>query len=182
MAKRKKQRTVPADRSGVVSLVSLPGGRKAEIIREGDPDGRPVAHSRTIDTLARMKRSGAITPSMCDAGRDFQAQFTLASLDTMRCMPLVRISGGNGDPGDLTDRQVAARENVHRAMLALGGMNSPAGTCVWYVVGLQLSLRDWALRQGWGGRAVRQEAAQGILVAGLGLLAAHYGYDHTYHI
>ena len=36
-------------------------------------------------------------------------------------------------------------------------------------------VREWALRQGWGGRPVRQEQAQGMLVAALGLLAAHYG-------
>jgi len=44
------------------------------------------------------------------------------------------------------------------------------------VVGLQTSLREWALRQGWGGRPVRQESAQGILIAALGVLAKHYGY------
>jgi hypothetical protein len=32
------------------------------------------------------------------------------------------------------------------------------------------------MRQGWGGRPVRQEQAQGILVAALGMLAAHFGY------
>jgi hypothetical protein len=32
--------------------------------------------------------------------------------------------------------------------------------------------REWAIRQGWGGRPVRQEQAQGILVAALGMLAA----------
>jgi len=32
-----------------------------------------------------------------------------------------------------------------------------------------------ALRQGWGGRPVRQESAQGILVAALGVLVKHYG-------
>ena len=32
------------------------------------------------------------------------------------------------------------------------------------------------MRQGWGGRPVRQEQAQGILVAALGVLAAHFGY------
>ena len=37
-------------------------------------------------------------------------------------------------------------------------------------------VREWALRQGWGGRPVRQEQAQGILVAALGMLAAHLGY------
>ena len=32
------------------------------------------------------------------------------------------------------------------------------------------------MRQGWGGRPVRQEQAQGILIAALGMLAAHFGY------
>jgi len=50
--------------------------------------------------------------------------------------------------------------------LALG---SPAGSCIWHVVGLQRSIREWAMRQGWGGRSVRVEQAQGILVG-------HYGY------
>jgi len=31
-------------------------------------------------------------------------------------------------------------------------------------------VREWAIRQGWGGRPVRQEQAQGILIAGLGML------------
>jgi hypothetical protein len=59
-------------------------------------------------------------------------------------------------------------------MRALGGISSPAGSCVWHVVGLQRSVREWAVRQGWGGRPVRQEQAQGILVAALGMLATHY--------
>ena len=44
------------------------------------------------------------------------------------------------------------------------------------VVGLQRSVREWAMRQGWGGRPVRQEQAQGLLVAALGVLAWHLGY------
>jgi hypothetical protein len=64
-------------------------------------------------------------------------------------------------------------------MQALGGISSPAGSCVWHVVGLQRSVREWAMRQGWGGRPVRQEQAQGILVAALGMLAAHLGYGET---
>ena len=57
-----------------------------------------------------------------------------------------------------------------------GGISSPAGSCVWHVMGMQRSVREWAIRQGWGGRPVRQEQAQGILVAALGVLAAHFGY------
>jgi hypothetical protein len=63
------------------------------------------------------------------------------------------------------------------ALGALGGLGSPAGSCVWHVVGLQRSIREWAMRQGWGGRPVRVEQAQGILVAGLGMLAMYYGYS-----
>jgi hypothetical protein len=47
---------------------------------------------------------------------------------------------------------------------------------MWHVVGLQRSLREWAIRQGWGGRPMRQEQAQGILIAALGILAGHFGY------
>ena len=35
------------------------------------------------------------------------------------------------------------------------------------------------MRQGWGGPPVRQEQAQGILVAALGMLAAHFGYGEA---
>ena len=42
--------------------------------------------------------------------------------------------------------------------------------------GLQRSVRKWASRHGWGRRPVRQEQAQGILVAALGMLAAHFAY------
>jgi hypothetical protein len=35
------------------------------------------------------------------------------------------------------------------------------------------------MRQGWGGRPVRQEQAQGILIAALGMLAVHFGYGEA---
>ena len=90
----------------------------------------------------------------------------------------MRLPGGSG-PGDLTDAQVDARCRVGSALDALGGLGSPAGSCVWHVVGLQRSIREWALRQGWGGRPVRVEQAQGILVAALGVLAGWYGYGEA---
>jgi hypothetical protein len=48
-----------------------------------------------------------------------------------------------------------------------------------HVVCLQRSVREWAIRQGWGGRPVRQDNAQGILVAALGVLAAHFAYGEA---
>ena len=72
-------------------------------------------------------------------------------------------------------RQIDARRRVARAMDALGGHGSPAGSAVWFVVGLEMSLREWSARQGWCGRAVPQPIAGGMLVAGLGILAMHFG-------
>jgi hypothetical protein len=117
---------------------------------------------------------------MHDAGRDFQAAFILAQLDPLRALPVLRVPGTAREP-DLNERQLHARRRVREAMQVLGGLSSPAGSCVWHVVGLQRSVREWAIRQGWGGRPVRQEQAQGILVAALGMLAALNGQWPSEH-
>ena len=38
------------------------GPRQLEEVRELDPEGRIVVHHRTVDTLDKMLRAGAITP------------------------------------------------------------------------------------------------------------------------
>jgi Domain of unknown function (DUF6456) len=153
-------------------------GREFEEVREKDPDGRIVVHHRTVDTLGKMLRAGTITPEMHDAAKDLQADFIMANLDPLRALPILRVPGNGREP-ELHERQLDARRRVHEAMQALGGISSPAGSCVWHVVGLQRSVREWAIRQGWGGRLLRQEQAQGILVAALGILAAHFGYGEA---
>ena len=156
-------------------VVNLPGGRKAEIVRETDPKGEMVAHARIVDTLARMRRAGTITRAMHRAARDFQAHFAIAAYGATPSRDMVRVSGG-GWTNDLTDNQIAARNRVARALGTLGGMASPGGSCVWHVVGLGYSLREWAVQQGWAGRSVHGNLATGVLVAALGVLAVHYGY------
>jgi hypothetical protein len=142
-------------------------GRQLEEVREKDPDGRIVYHHRTVDTF-----------EMHDAAKDFQAAFIVGQLDPLRALPIVRVPGTGREP-ELNERQLHARRRVHQAMAALGGISSPAGSCVWHVVGLQRSVREWAMRQGWGGRPVDHKAAAGILIAALGVLAAHLGYDEA---
>lgn len=65
----------------------------------------------------------------------------------MRAVPILRVPGNGSEP-DLNERQMHARRRVHEAMEALGGISSPAGSCVWHVVGLQRSVREWAMSQG----------------------------------
>jgi hypothetical protein len=153
-------------------------GRELEEVREKDPEGGIVVHHRTVDSLAKMLRAGSITQEMHDAARDFQASFIVANLEAIRALPILRVPGNGREP-DLNERQLDARRRVHQALEALGGISSPAGSCVWHVVGLQRSVREWSMRQGWGGRPVRQEQAQGILIAALGVLAGHLGYDRA---
>jgi hypothetical protein len=142
--------------------------------READPDtGTPVAHRRAVDTLGQMLANGTITPEMHEAGSIFRTLFRSAALDGLRAVPLLRVPGGSGDP--LTERQAAARERVGAAMDMLGGFDSAAGSCAWHVIGLELSVREWAQRQGWGGRPIAPPQAQGMLVATLAVLAAHFG-------
>jgi hypothetical protein len=135
-------------------------GRELEEVREKDPDGRIVVHHRTVDTLGKMLRSGAIDQEMHDAANDFQAAFIVANLDPLRALPILRVPGTGRDP-DLNERQLDARRRVHKALQALGGISSPAGSCVWHVLGLQRSVREWAIRQGWGWPADRSETGHG---------------------
>ena len=93
------------------------------------------------------------------------------NLEPLRALPMLRVPGAGRAP-DLHEHQLDARRRVHEALEALGGINSPAGSCAWHVVGCERSLRDWALRQRWSGRPLPQGHAQGILVATLGILAA----------
>jgi hypothetical protein len=138
---------------------------------------------RALDTLAVMERRGSITAGMRQAGEDFRARFATAQLDPLRAFDLSRLrlgdrlSRGRDEGPGL--RIEAARNAVWCAIQAVGGIASPAGSCVWHVVGWERSLKAWAVEQGWNGRRVSQEAASGILVAALGALEAHFGSGRT---
>ena len=139
-----------------------------------DEEGRPARPFRHIDTLGRMLRRRSISPAMHQAGEDFRAVFAAAQLGGLRASDLTRVPQGLREL-EPTARQAAARKRVWDALKALGGIASPAGSCVWHVVGCEWTLRDWSLREGWGGRPLSEETAAGILVGALGVLQAHYG-------
>ena len=145
-----------------------------------DVTGSPARPYRAVDTLAMMERRGSITASMRQAGEEFRRCFATAQLDPLRALDYSRPRDGGGvrrkvgeEPGLRIEN---AREAVWRAVLAVGGLGSPGGSCLWHVVGWERSLKEWALEQGWSGRRVSQEAASGILVAALGALEAHHGH------
>ena len=148
-----------------------------EEVRETDPEGKIVLHHRVVDTLGRMLKAGTISEPMAEAGRAFQRHFILAQLDPLRA-PDVRRVPGNGREADPGDTSLAAREQVHRALRALGGQDAALGSVAWHVLGAGCSLREWTLRQSWNGRQLRPEQATGVLIAALDLLSLHYGMAH----
>jgi len=139
-----------------------------------DEQGRPARPYRATDTLLVMERRRTITPEMRQAAEDFRATFRAAALDPLRASDLNRVprTGRDLNPGERTG---GAREKVWTAMTTLGGIHSPAGSCVWHVVGCEWTLKDWALREGWGGRPLSVETAAGVLVGAFGVLQGLYG-------
>lgn len=139
-----------------------------------DEHGRPARPYRAEDTLARLHRQGAITGEMRQAGDDFHAVFMLAQLDPLGAPDLRRVPQAAREL-PASARALEARRKVWAALTALGGAASPAGSCVWHVLGCGWTLKDWSLRAGWNGRTLSPEAASGILLGALGALQAFYG-------
>jgi hypothetical protein len=176
MKAKRKRKSAQGQNASRPSRWRLQHGDFSEPLRIPDPEtGTPVILRRPRTLLDRMVDAGTITSAMRQAGEDFHRSFRLAALDPLRAHPLLRLPTSTGD--SMAERVEAACHRVARALAALGGQDSPAGSCVWHVIGYEMSIREWATRCGWSGRAMGHSQAQGVLVAALGVLARHYGLD-----
>lgn len=148
-------------------------------VREEDDDQKPVDHYRTVDTLALMFRNGSITGAMHDAGQQFSQDFARAFGSGVASPKLDGLPGGTAPGQMMVEKNAGAARAVRDALEAVGGSGSPAGSALWYVAGLQMSIRDWAQREGWNGRRQDRDEVKGHLVAALGILARYYGYERS---
>ena len=154
-----------------------PDGSVIRYVREEDDDRKPVDHYRTVDTLALMLGNGSITGAMHDAGQQFSQDFARAFASGVASPRLDGVPGTTALGQMMVERNAGAARAVREALEAVGGHASPAGSALWFVAGLQLSIREWALRDGWNGRRLGRDEAKGYLVAALGMLARYYGYE-----
>jgi hypothetical protein len=67
-----------------------------------------------------------------------------------------------------------AAEMVFDALLQLGGVSSPGGSCAWHILGCEMTIESWALSRGWGTGRVDARIATGILLTDLGILQTYY--------
>jgi len=137
-----------------------------------DSDGNIGAPWLVESMLERMQRRGDITAGQRHAGEEFGRLFQLAALDPLRAADVLR--GERTGSAASTHGSERARRHVLLAIDALGGIGSPCGGCAWFVLGCEMSLRQWSLREGWAGKPIREQVAKGILVGTLGILAEHF--------
>jgi len=145
------------------------------IVAERDPDGWPVTHCRSVDTVGRLIRAGLADIDHGEVADRFRRDFHRARFEPLAAADLRRQRGAGGHEEILDDVE-DARQRIWEALNHLGGLTAPAGSIMWNVIGMEMTLRDWSLRQVWGsGRTIRQEVATGILLAALGVLTGYYG-------
>ena len=138
-------------------------------------DGSVRRVRRTVDVLSAMLRNGTITRDMATAGRRFQQAFQAGRLAGGGECAFLRLPNRQRPTGAGTvgDSALDARRAVSKAIRLLGGHGSLPSNAAWFVLGLGLSVREWAQRVRFGqGRTLSEEAARGIVIAALALLAA----------
>jgi hypothetical protein len=143
-----------------------------------DGDGRREQQlvRRTSDLMKRMSDSGLLSPDEAAAGRKFRADFEIGKLGGLHA-PDIRRLPGCGE-ADLSVRAERARQDVGDAIDALGGFGSPQGQAAWWVLGLQMSLREYSAKKIFGaGRAVDEKHAAGVVSCACAMLMRHYGLE-----
>ena len=135
--------------------------------------GRPY---EVEELLQKLERRGDISAEHRQAGEHFSRLFRLGHLDPLRAPSWMRQAGGSSIP-NAAEHTARAQRQIYDAVTACGGMNSPAGCAAWYILGVEMSIRDWATREGWNGRPLRPEVAKGILLGALSVLALHFGLE-----
>jgi len=126
-----------------------------------------------LSFLHRLEQRGVIDSKMREAAERFNATYFLAGLDPLKAGDMGRLPGGIPGSGD-SPRIEHARRRVQDIMALCGGLSSPAGSCLWNVVGGGVTLAAWSTHEGWGGRSLHQVEARGVLLATLGMVSGYY--------
>jgi hypothetical protein len=131
-----------------------------------DVDGAIGAPYKAESMLERLHRRGDIDGRELQAGLEFQRLWCLGWLEPLRAASMdERILSGRSHLPFGNER---AHREARAALDALG--DSLARDCAWYVLGVELSLRDFAHRQ-----RINEHVAKGVLLSTLGVLVRHFG-------
>ena len=122
-----------------------------------------VVHHRLVDTLGRMLKSGTIDQAMHDAGEGLRGSVHHRPASTRSAHFRSSPGSGNGSrPGSERSPSSTLGTACTRRCRRSAASQARRASCVWHVVGLQRSVREWAIRQGWRGRPLDHKEAKGI--------------------
>lgn len=155
--------------------------------KNGDPNssqatnqagGPPSYPMRAADTIDALLKKGRIDEKAAASARKFEMMFQFASLNgyaTRDIMAPPSSKGSNGGGTSIPHNVLTARDEVWRAMCALGGIGTPGANIVWDVLGLGMTIKAHAERCQFGaGRSLNPMTATGILVQSCFSLAAYF--------
>jgi hypothetical protein len=128
--------------------------------------------ARVLGLLGEMERDGRITAEMrSPATGSTTCSCRPRSIRSAPSIAAASRAGARGSSMSAASLRCARPARRWR----LGGIGSPTGSCAWFVLGCEHSLRQWAQREGWNGRPLNQHVATGILFGTLGVLVKHFG-------
>lgn len=128
---------------------------------------------RAESMLERMERLREVSEDEREAGERFQRLYRRAHLDPLKAADMMREVRSAGPVA--SNRVEEARRDVNAAMQTLGGHGSPAGSCAWLVLGDEITIAEWARREGWVGRPVSFATAKRTLILTLQALVEIFG-------
>jgi hypothetical protein len=131
---------------------------------------RPWRHRAT---LASLYEKDVISKDELAAGEAFRVRFRHAWFDTLAALDLGKVPG-TFSPLVAGEHQIVSRDYVWSRICAFGGIVSLPGSCCWNVVGMERTLRSWALERALHDRPMDEREARGILRGVLALLAVDY--------
>lgn len=144
-----------------------------------DDQGYAVATTmplKAVGILMSLFKRGAITATQAHAGAYFRIKFRKAALDQLMAADIERpkVSGRHRTP-ILPSAIENARESVTKAVNAAGGRASLCGSCLWDIIGMEMTIKDWCGLQAGRKKPMSQHQATGVLIAALEILEKHYG-------
>lgn len=142
-------------------------------LRRGWQEGREVGMGfRAVSTLVLMHEARTIDDNQLRAGTEFRERFDVAQLGGMKASALAERIGGSGQsPHIKADAVEDARAWVHDQMLALGGHGSNMGDVCWHVVGIGMSINEYAAQASWKGAHPHKFKVSAHVEAALAILA-----------
>lgn len=142
-------------------------------LKRGWQEGREVGTGfRAVSTLVLMHDAKTIDDGQLRAGTEFRERFDVAQLGGMKASALAeRVGGSSASPHLKADAVEDARAWVHEQMLALGGHGSNMGDVCWHIVGIGMSISEYAAKASWRGKHPHKFSVSAHVEAALAILA-----------